>query len=88
MALEKDSLRGWARKLELSEEALRTARFRGRLSPVLAGCIAEDLQQDAAMWIVIAALETERDTACKSRMIQRFRKAWSSIGEGHEPPPT
>jgi hypothetical protein len=55
LALEKDSLREFARKLELSEEALRTARSRGRLSPVLAGCIAEDLQLDAERWIVLIA---------------------------------
>jgi hypothetical protein len=81
LALRKDSLRGWARRLEVSEEALLIAYSRGRLAPVLAGCIAEDLQLDAAMWIVIAALETQRDTACKSRMVQRFSKAWSSMGE-------
>jgi hypothetical protein len=72
MALKKDNLRAWARRLGLSEEALRTARSRGRLSPMIAGALAEDLQQGPAKWIVIAALETERESACKKRMVQRF----------------
>ena len=76
MALEKDNLGAWARRLDLSAEALRTARSRGRLSPVLAGCLAEELQQDPAKWMVIAALETERHSACKRRMVERFRRIW------------
>lgn len=85
MALEKDNLRVWARKLGLSEEALRTARSRGRLSPVIAGALAEDLQQDPAQWIVIAALETERESACKTRMVQRFSatESWPCVREPH-----
>ncbi|MGJ7498298.1 hypothetical protein ACSFA8_24980 [Variovorax sp. RT4R15] len=75
MALKKDNLRVWAVRLGLSNEALRTARSRGRLSPVIAGALAEDLQLDPAQWIIIAALETERESACKTRMIQRFKKS-------------
>lgn len=72
LALESDNLRGWSRRLGLSEQALRTARSRGRLSPAIAGSLAEELSEDPATWIVIAALETERESACKTRMIQRF----------------
>ncbi|KWT69594.1 hypothetical protein APY03_6954 [Variovorax sp. WDL1] len=54
---------------------------------MLAGCIAEDLQLDAARWIVVAALETERDTACKSSMVRHFSKEWSSMGEEIKLPP-
>jgi hypothetical protein len=75
MALQKQHLGAWARRLGLSEEALRTARSRGRLSPMIAGALAEDLEQDPAKWIVIAALETERESACRTRMIQRFANA-------------
>ena len=85
MALQKDNLRVWALRLGLSEEALRTARSRGRLSPVIAGALAEDLQLDPAQWIIIAALETERESACKARMIQRFRKSWPSLREPRDP---
>ncbi|MBT2323938.1 hypothetical protein J7E62_16450 [Variovorax paradoxus] len=84
MALEKDNLRAWARRLELSEEALRTARSRGRLSPVIAGALAEDLELDPAKWIVIAVLETDRESACKTRMVQRFRKSWPCLREARD----
>jgi hypothetical protein len=85
LALERDNLRTWARRLGLSEEALRTARFRGRLSPSIAGALAEDLQQDPVKWIVIAALETERQSACKTRMVRRFTavESWPSAHEPH-----
>lgn len=72
MALESDNPRAWARRLGLSEEALRTARSRGRLSPAIAGALADELQQDPATWMVIAALETERESACKARMVRHF----------------
>ena len=85
MALEQDNLRAWALRLGLSEEALRTARSRGRLSPVIAGALAEDLQLDPAQWINIAALGTERDSACKTRMVQRFRKSWPCMRDPREP---
>jgi hypothetical protein len=72
LALESDSLRAWSRRLGLSEQALRTARSRGRLSPAIAGSLAEELGEDPGTWIVIAALETERESACKTRMVRRF----------------
>ncbi len=72
LALERDNLRTWSRRLGLSEQALRTARSRGRLSPAIAGSLAEELNEDPAAWIVIAALETERESACKTRMVRRF----------------
>lgn len=81
MALEQGNLRSWALRLGLSQEALRTARSRGRLSPVVAGALAEDLQLDPAKWIIIAALETERESACKTRMVQRFLKSWPRMRE-------
>jgi hypothetical protein len=86
LALERDNLRTWARRLVLSEEALRTARFRGRLSPMIAGALAEELQQDPVKWIVIAALETERESACKTRMVRHFSVA-QSLPSDHEPRP-
>ena len=75
LALERDNFRTWARRLGLSEEALRTARFRRRLSPSIAGALAEELQHDPQRWIVIAALESERESACKKRMVRRFLAA-------------
>lgn len=71
-ALEKDSAGGWAKRLNLSRNALNSAKQRGNLSPSIAGALAEELGEDAQKWMVIAALEGERESACKSRMVRRF----------------
>lgn len=62
----------WHRRLHLSRNALHTAKARGNLSPAIAGALAEELGEDAGAWIVRAALESERDSACKERMLKRF----------------
>jgi hypothetical protein len=72
LALETDTLRAWALRLGLSPEALSTSRHRGRLSPLVAGALAEALHQDPAKWIVISALENAPDGACRSRMPEYF----------------
>lgn len=68
------SIATWTKKLGLSDKALYNARDRGHLSPAVAGALAEELGQDAKDWIVVAALESERDSACKTRMLSRMRK--------------
>jgi hypothetical protein len=62
----------WHERLNLSRNALHTAKTRGHLSPAIAGALAEELGQDAREWIVVAALESERDSACKTRMIKKL----------------
>ena len=62
----------WTAKLKLSRNTLSTAKVRGHLSPAIAGALAEELGEDAAAWMVIAALEGERESACKTRMIKKF----------------
>lgn len=71
-ALEKKNAREWAEKLKLSPNALRTAKHHGNLSPAIAGALAEELGEPVEKWIVIAALESERESACKSRMVRKF----------------
>lgn len=71
-ALKTKNAREWAEKLRLSPNALRTAKHRGNLSPAIAGAIAEELGEPVEKWIVIAALESERESACKSRMVRKF----------------
>ncbi|MFD2755183.1 hypothetical protein [Comamonas terrae] len=71
-ALDKDSAGGWAKRLNLSRNALNSAKQRGNLSPSIAGALAEELGEDAQKWMVIAALEGERESACKSRMVRKF----------------
>lgn len=69
-ALSQRNASEWASHLKLASNALRMARMRGHLSPAIAGALAEALGENPKDWIVIAALESERDSACKTRMIQ------------------
>ncbi len=71
-ALSKEEMPYWTKKLGLARQTLHTAKVRGRLSPAIAGALAEELEEDAAAWMVIAALEGERESACKTRMIKKF----------------
>jgi hypothetical protein len=71
-ALQHSSLYEWQRLLGLSSQALYSARRRGNLSPAIAGALAEYLGEPVEKWIVIAALEGERDSACKERMLTRY----------------
>lgn len=71
-ALKLRSAADWHRELDLSRNALHSARQRGNLSPSIAGALAEALGEDLQKWIVIAALEGERESACKTRMVRRF----------------
>lgn len=68
----------WTDKLQLSRSALHVARNRGNLSPAIAGALAEELGQDAKQWIVVAALESERESACKQRMLKKLTNAWKT----------
>lgn len=62
----------WSRDLKLHRMTLISARQRGNLSPAIAGTLADELGEDAQTWIVRAALESERDSACKERMVSKF----------------
>lgn len=71
-ALTKKSVPEWTKDLGLSKQALYNAKERGHLSPAIAGALADELGQDSKEWIVIAALESERDSACKTRMVRKI----------------
>ena len=71
-ALSKHPAAYWHEKLNLSRNALHSAKHRGNLSPALAGALAEELGEPVEKWIVIAALESERESACKTRMVRKF----------------
>ena len=77
-ALTKNPAPFWTEQLQLSRSALHTAKTRGHLSPALAGALAEKLGEDVDGWIVIAALESERDSACKERMMKRVKERFKS----------
>lgn len=71
-ALKVQPAAAWHQKLKLSKNALHAAKNRGHLSPAIAGALAEELGEDFEKWIVIAALESERDSACKTRMVRKI----------------
>lgn len=62
----------WHEKLELSRNALHSAKHRGDLGPAIAGAVAEELGENVDHWTVIAALESERDSACETKMLGRI----------------
>ena len=68
----------WTERLSLARTTLHTAKRGWHLSPAIAGALAEELGKDPKEWIVLAALESERDSACKSRMLKRIAKTLSA----------
>lgn len=69
-ALAVEQMPFWHRELKLERSTLHKARERGHLSPAIAGALAQELGEDPKEWIVIAALESERESACKQRMVK------------------
>ena len=65
-------LSAWADTLGLAKRSLYTAKYRGSLSPAVAGALAEEIGEKPEPWMLIAALEGERDSACKTRMVKKF----------------
>lgn len=65
-------LGAWAEDLGLTKRVLYSAKYRGNLSPAVAGALAEKMGMDEREWIVVAALESERDSACKTRMVRKI----------------
>ncbi len=80
IALKQQPAPYWHERLNLSRNALHNAKIRGHISPAIAGALAEELGQDVKAWIVVAALESERDSACKTRMLKKLPKLTSLYG--------
>lgn len=78
-ALESHPAAYWHERLRLSRNALHSAKHRGNLSPAIAGALAEELGEDSKKWIVIAALESERESACKARMVRKLAGAFATV---------
>lgn len=72
-ALQEASLYEWGQRLGLHEQSLYSARRRGNLSPSVAGALAEQLGEPMEQWMIVAALEGERDSACRQRMMRHYR---------------
>ncbi|NJM43616.1 MAG: hypothetical protein HC858_05875 [Brachymonas sp.] len=62
----------WAASLGMHRNTFTSARQRGHLSPSVAGAIAESIGEDAIKWIATAALETDKESNCKARMMRKF----------------
>jgi hypothetical protein len=69
----------WTAQLDLARTTLNTAKVRGHLSPAIAGALADAMGEDVQRWMLIAALESERDSACKTRMLDRLRPLMTSF---------
>lgn len=63
------------RELHISGATLTVARGRGRLSPTLAGQIAERIGAPVEHWVAVAALEA----APRSRTTDHLRKVLQTI---------
>lgn len=76
-ATEIKDLSAWAEDLGLSKQSIYNAKYRGHLSPAIAGALAEKLGRNVEGWVFIAAVESEKDSACKERMLKRARQITS-----------
>ena len=56
------------RKIETARSAISVAKHHGRLTPVIAGNLANFLGEDVTRWIAIAAIESAPDTPSKRRL--------------------
>ena len=60
----------WHQELGLSRNALHVARAKGKLSPIVAGAIAEKLGENVPRWMAIAALESEKESGAKDHLVK------------------
>ncbi len=69
------SAKEWCDKLGLSKDALAVGKFRGRLSPAIAGGLAIELGESPEHWIAVAALEAEPETELLARL-KKSANSW------------
>jgi hypothetical protein len=66
------------RELGFNSTAMSKAKAYGRLSPVMAGRIAEMLGEDAIKWIAVAAIENAKNSKART-MLERHLRAVTSL---------
>lgn len=81
-AMEVHPVPEWTRALKLSKNALHEAKKRGNLSPAIAYALADKMGQDAEAWALVAAVESERESACKAAMKKRLAVRLASLSIG------
>lgn len=72
-ALEVAPMPEWTERLHVHRNALRNARNSGHLTPVLAGNLALELNEDPAKWITLAVLEGEKASPAKDALLKRLK---------------
>lgn len=74
-ALEVAPIPTWTKKLHLSRDAIAGAKSKGRLTPVIAGALAIELNQDPTKWIAVATLESAPDSPAKSALVRKLQQS-------------
>ncbi len=64
----------WHKALGVNRNLLHNAKAQGGLSPSVAGAIALELGEDWQAWVITAALESAKQSACTERMRGVWRK--------------
>lgn len=64
----------WTERLSLARTLLNGAKRQRHWNPAIARALAEELGKNPKKWIVLAGLQSERDSACKSQMLKRTAK--------------
>ena len=72
-ALDVATMPEWSRRLHVHRNALRNAEKSGHLTPVLAGNLAMEMNEDPAPWMALAVLEGEKPSPAKDMLLKRWR---------------
>jgi len=78
-ALELHTASELARRVGVARQTFTNAKTAGNLSPSVAGAVADEIGEDVISWIAIAALEAERDSVCKARVVRRTAQTWRRL---------
>ena len=84
-ALELHTASELARRIGVARQTFTNAKAVGNLSPAVAGAVADELGEDTMGWVAIAALEAERDSACKARVVRAAQK-WRRLSDSTRQP--
>lgn len=69
----------WSRRLHIHRNALRNAEKSGHLTPVLAGNLALELNEDPAPWMALAVLEGEKASPAKEILVKRLQNKFKEL---------
>lgn len=63
----------WTEKLHLSRDAISNAKSKGHLTPVIAGALAAELEEDVAQWTTVAVIEGAKDSPAKRALMKKLK---------------